>query len=190
MFLAVQYVRGVSLTLFSPSSSVVDSNENHCPERGIAMSKLTLENFQINMEEVYLPAHRAGNIFEQHGHLIGDIKELVSNDNRWVGLMTYLLGDDNVRSVIAGDIKVMTLMAREYPVLASRLYVLSVASTLGEGGGYDDVIADATRAVILDKNNEVAKLVVIDLLQGKSMEQVKSWLGAAADDAWVVDNQV
>lgn len=152
------------------------------------MSELTLKNFQIDFEEVYLPAYRAGSISDQREYLIGDIKELVSDDNRWVGLMTYLLGDDDARSVIAGDIKVMTLIAREDPTFASRLYMLSVASTLGKGGGYDDVIADATRAVVLDKNNEIAKLVVIDLLQGKPTKYIKMWLEAAADDAWAEDS--
>lgn len=153
------------------------------------MSELTLKNFQINMEEVYLPEYRAGNIFEQRGYLIGDVKMLTSDDNRWFGLAFYLLNSGDARDVLAGDIKVMALMMKD-PVLASRLYMLSVASTLGRGGGYDDIISSATRAVVLDKNNEIAKLVVIDLLQGKSTEQVKSWLEAAADDAWSVDNQV
>ena len=153
------------------------------------MSELTLKNFQINMEEVYLPEYRAENIFEQRGYLIGDVKMLTSDDNRWFGLAFYLLNSGDARDVLAGDIKVMALMMKD-PVLASRLYMLSVASTLGRGGGYDDIISSATRAVVLDKNNEIAKLVVIDLLQGKSTEQVKSWLEAAADDAWSVDNQV
>lgn len=153
------------------------------------MSELTLKKFQINMEEVYLPEYRAGNIFEQRGRLIGDIKMLTSDDNRWIGLAFYLLNSGDARDILAGDIKVMALMMKD-PVLVSRLYMLSVANTLGRGGGYDDVISSATRAVVLDKNNEIAKLVVIDLLQGKSTEQVKSWLEVAADDARSVDNRV
>lgn len=152
------------------------------------MSELTLKNFQIEMEEVYLPEYRAGSISDQRKYLVGDIKELVSDDNRWMGLASYFFGDDkDAHDVASGELMMMMLVAKD-SVLLSRLHTLFVAHTLSEGGAYDDVIADATRAVVLDKNNEVAKLVVIDLLQGKNMKHVKMWLEAAADDAWLEDN--
>lgn len=152
------------------------------------MSELTLNNFQIEMEEVYLPAYRAGSISDQREYLIGDIKELVSDDAQWMGLGHYLLGDDiDARDVISGELMLLMLVEKD-PALLSRLCVLSVAHTLANSGAYDDVIGNATRAVVLGKNNEVAKLIVIDLLQGKSMKYIKMWLEAAADDAWVEDS--
>lgn len=95
--------------------------------------------------------------------------------------------NDDAHDIIIGELMLMMLVEKD-PVLLSRLHTLFVAHTLAGGGTYDDVIGNATRAVVLDKNNEVAKLIVIDLLQGKSTKHVKMWLEAAADDAWVEDS--
>lgn len=152
------------------------------------MSELTLNNFQIEMEEVYLPAYRAGKISDQRTYLVEDIKKLVSDDARWMGLGRYLLGDDtDARDVISGELMLLMLTEKD-DVFLSRLHTLFVAHTLAGGGTYDNVIGNATRAVVLDKNNEVAKLIVIDLLQGKSTKHVKMWVEAAVDDAWMEDS--
>ena len=59
-------------------------------------TSLTLEEFHTRVQEVHLPAYRAGEIVafsQQLRDLNDDISTIIQDDDQWIGLLYFLVAD-------------------------------------------------------------------------------------------------
>ena len=99
--------------------------------------------------------------------MFDDVWSLVLDDEQWSGLVSIIAQDDsyNACHVIEYVVSPTLRTPGLDNVIHSRFLTVFVASSWKLGVPLDDVLADATKAALLDQNNIVARKLLVDIIK-------------------------
>lgn len=127
----------------------------------------TIEQFRNDMESSYISAFRRRDVRECRKKLFDDVWSLVLDDEQWSGLVNIIEQDDsyNACHVIEYVVSPTLHTPGLDNVIHSRFLTVFVALSWKLGAPLDDVLADATKTVLLDQNNVVARKLLVDIIK-------------------------
>lgn len=160
-------------------------------------TSLTLEEFHTRVQEVHLPAYRAGEIVafsQQLRDLNDDISTIIQDDDQWIGLLYFLVADsadtpDIVECVSSPRVSAMNPWVTAK--ILARIFTLASVKLMVKGDIRNGAINNAGKAakIYLSNRNHISwhilhSLGMIDQRNDGNTDELVEWIRGESAKYW------
>lgn len=158
---------------------------------------LTLEEFHAKVQEVHLPAYRAGELVAyspQLKELNNDISTIIQDDDQWIGLMYFLVADsadtpDIVECVSSPRVSAMNPWVTAK--ILSRIFTIASVKLMVKGDIRNGAINNAGKAaeICLSNRDHISwhilhSLGMIDQKNDGNTDELVEWIRDESAKYW------